>query len=59
MSIVWLVPLVAVIIGGWLAYKSITEKGPLITVTFQNANGLEAGKTKVKFKSVEVGVPKN
>ncbi len=56
MSIVWLVPLVAVIIGGWLAYKSITEKGPLITVTFQNANGLEAGKTKVKFKSVEVGV---
>ncbi len=56
MSIVWLVPLVAVIIGGWLAYKSITERGPLITVTFQNANGLEAGKTKVKFKSVEVGV---
>lgn len=56
MSIVWLVPLVAVIIGGWLAYKSITERGPLITVTFKNANGLEAGKTKVKFKSVEVGV---
>ena len=56
MSIVWLVPLVAVLIGGWLAYKSITEKGPLITVNFQNANGLEAGKTKVKFKNVEVGV---
>lgn len=56
MSIVWLVPLVAVIIGGWLAYKSITEKGPLITVNFQNADGLEAGKTKVKFKNVEVGV---
>ena len=56
MSIVWVVPLVAIIIGGWLAYKSITEKGPLISVTFQTANGLEAGKTKVKFKNVEVGV---
>ena len=55
-SIVWVVPLVAVIIGAWLAYKSITEKGPLITVTFQSAEGLEAGKTKVQFKSVEVGV---
>lgn len=55
-SIVWVVPLVAVIIGGWLAYKSITEKGPLITVTFQSAEGLEEGKTQVKFKSVEVGV---
>lgn len=56
MSIVWVVPLVAIIIGGWLAYKSITEKGPLISVSFQTANGLEAGKTKVKFKNVEVGV---
>ncbi len=56
LSIVWLVPLVAVLIGGWLAYKSITEKGPLITVTFKTADGLEAGKSKVKFKNVEVGV---
>ena len=55
-SIVWVVPLVAIIIGGWLAYKSITEKGPIITVTFHSAEGLEAGKTTVKFKSVEVGV---
>lgn len=55
-SIIWVVPLVAVIIGGWLAYQSITEKGPVIYVTFQSAEGLEAGKTKVKFKSVEVGV---
>jgi len=56
MSIVWIVPLVAIIIGGWLAYKAITEKGPLITVSFKTANGLEAGKTKVKYKSVDVGV---
>ena len=54
-SIVWIVPLVALLIGGWLAYRAITEKGPTITITFQSAEGLEAGKTKIKFKDVEVG----
>jgi paraquat-inducible protein B len=54
-SIVWVVPLVAILIGGWLAYKAITEKGPSITITFENAEGLEAGKTKIKFKNVEIG----
>ncbi len=54
-SIVWLVPVVALLIGGWLAYKTITEKGPTITITFETAEGLEAGKTKIKYKDVEVG----
>jgi len=54
-SIVWLVPLVALAIGGWLAYKSFSEKGPLITIHFKTAEGLEADKTKVKYKDVEVG----
>lgn len=55
-SIVWLIPIVALLIGGWLAYKAITEKGPTITIKFTTADGLEAGKTKVKYKSVDVGV---
>jgi paraquat-inducible protein B len=54
-SIVWIVPLVALLIGGWLAYKAFTEKGPCITITFKSAEGLEAGKTKIKFKDVDVG----
>lgn len=54
-SIVWLVPLVAVLIGGWLVYKAMSEKGPTITITFETAQGLEAGKTKIKYKDVEVG----
>jgi len=54
-SIVWVVPLVALLIGGWLVYKAVTEKGPTITITFETAEGLEAGKTKVKYKDVEVG----
>ncbi len=55
-SIVWLVPLVALAIGSWLAYKAITEKGPVVTISFENADGIEAGKTRIKFKDVEVGV---
>lgn len=54
-SIVWIVPLVALVIGGWLVYKALSEKGPIITITFKSAEGLEAGKTKIKYKNVELG----
>lgn len=54
-SLVWLVPVVAALIGGWLVYKAFSEKGPTITITFETAEGLEAGKTKIKYKDVEVG----
>ncbi|MBA4233639.1 MULTISPECIES: PqiB family protein [Ralstonia] len=54
-SIVWLVPLIAALIGLALVAKTIAEKGPVVTVTFSNAEGLEAGKTKVKYKDVEIG----
>lgn len=54
-SIVWLIPLIAALIGGGLAYKALTEKGPIITITFNNAEGLTAGKTKIMYKNVEIG----
>ena len=54
-SIIWVVPIIALLIGGWLTFKAMTEKGPVITITFETAEGLEAGKTKIKFKDVEVG----
>ena len=55
-SIVWLIPAVAVIIAGWLAYTTLSEKGPEITISFKTAAGLEADKTKIKFKDVQVGL---
>jgi len=58
-SIVWIIPIVAAIIGAWVAYKSFSEIGPTISISFENAEGLEAGKTKVKFKDVEVGMVKS
>lgn len=54
-SIIWVVPVIALLIGGWLAFKAWSEKGPEITITFETADGLEANKTKIKFKDVEVG----
>src|SRR5262245_61615135 len=54
-QLVWLIPIVAVLIGGWLAVKTILDKGPTITITFKTGEGLEAGKTKVKYKNVDVG----
>ncbi len=54
-SLIWLVPLVAVAIAAWLVYASIRDRGPIVTVSFESAEGLEPGKTKVKHKDVEIG----
>jgi len=54
-SIIWVVPIIALLIGGWLTFKAMSEKGPEITITFETADGLVAGKTAVKFKDVDVG----
>jgi paraquat-inducible protein B len=56
LSLVWLVPLVAVLAGGWLAVRAIIEQGPTITIAFNTAEGLEAGKTKIKLNEVEIGL---
>jgi paraquat-inducible protein B len=58
-QLIWLIPIVAVLIGGWLAVKTILEKGPTITITFKTAEGIEAGKTKVKYKSIDIGEVKS
>ena len=45
-SIVWLIPLVAVLVGGWVAVHYLMARGPTISIEFANADGLEANKTK-------------
>lgn len=54
-SLIWLLPLVAAVAGIILFVRSINEGGPNIEVTFETAEGLEAGKTEVRFKNVVVG----
>jgi paraquat-inducible protein B len=55
LSIVWLVPLLAALIGGWLAVNAILLSGPTITIQFSSGEGLEAGKTRIKYKDVDIG----
>lgn len=58
-SIVWMIPLLAALIGIWLAIKTIRETGPTITIMFKSAEGLVPGKTEIKYKDVTVGKVEN
>ncbi|MFT7412113.1 MAG: paraquat-inducible protein B [Paraglaciecola sp.] len=58
-SKIWLVPIVAFFIGAWMVYYQWSNQGPLITIEFKTATGLEAGKTKIKTRNVNVGVVKD
>ena len=55
LSTIWLIPLLALAIGGWLAWQSYSQRGPEIQIAFKSATGLQADRTKVKFMDVEVG----
>ena len=55
-SLIWLVPLVAALIGLSMLVHAWLSAGPEITLVFQAATGLEAGKTPVKYKDVTVGL---
>lgn len=54
-SVVWLIPLVAAFVGLYLAWWAWTQTGPTITIRFESADGLEAGRTVLKYKDVKVG----
>ncbi|MBF0140117.1 MAG: MCE family protein [Magnetococcales bacterium] len=51
----WLIPLVVALVAAWLVYTTLAARGPLIIITFNSAEGIEAGKTKVRHKAVDVG----
>jgi paraquat-inducible protein B len=52
---VWAVPIVALLIAGWLGYGALIERGPTITISFQTAEGIEADRTTVRYKDVDLG----
>jgi paraquat-inducible protein B len=54
-SLVWIIPLVAVVIGLYLIVHALRTQGPTIEIQFKTAEGLEAGKTKIKYKNVDIG----
>lgn len=52
---VWLVPVLALLIAGYIGYDAWRTQGYEVELLFDNASGLEAGKTTVKYKDVTVG----
>ncbi|MDX2424720.1 MAG: intermembrane transport protein PqiB [Cycloclasticus sp.] len=55
-SKIWLLPIVALLIGSWMLYFNWSTRGQLVSIEFENASGLEAGVTKIKTRSVDIGV---
>jgi len=52
---IWIVPFIALIIAGWLAYQYFSERGPEIEIIFPVNEGLVAGQSVIKFRNVPVG----
>ncbi|MEX6369961.1 intermembrane transport protein PqiB [Providencia huaxiensis] len=55
-SPVWVIPIVTVLIGAWVLFYHFSNQGPEVTLITYNAEGIEAGKTKIKSRSVDIGV---
>lgn len=58
-SLVWIVPVVALGIAGWMLWGELRNRGPQITIEFADGSGLEAGKTTLEHKGVSVGTVKS
>ncbi|MGC6388811.1 intermembrane transport protein PqiB [Ewingella sp. S1.OA.A_B6] len=58
-SLIWLVPAIAALIGLFLLIQLWASSGPEVSITFQTASGLQAGKTEVKYKDVTIGLVKS
>jgi len=55
LSLVWFIPILAAIVGAWVAVTRVLSEGPKITIVFRSAEGLEAGKTKIHYNGVDIG----
>jgi paraquat-inducible protein B len=56
LPLVWIVPIVAALVGAWIGINALLARGPSITIEFRTAEGLEAGKTRIRYRSVDIGV---
>jgi paraquat-inducible protein B len=54
--LIWVVPLIAVAIAGWMGYRELRDRGPEITIDFADGAGVEAGKTVLEYKGVAAGI---
>jgi paraquat-inducible protein B len=58
-SAIWIIPLVAVAIGAWLAWDTLSKEGPTIKISFESGEGLQAGQSQLKYKDIVFGTVKS
>jgi paraquat-inducible protein B len=56
LSGIWIIPLIALVLGIYMVVHTWLTEGPTIEIAFKTASGLEQGKTKVKYRSVDMGL---
>ncbi len=56
--VIWVIPIIAIAVGAWLAWDTLSRQGPTITITFDAAAGLQAGQSQLKFKDIVLGTVK-
>jgi len=54
-SVIWIIPIFAAVVAIGIAIQRVLSEGPTITITFKAAEGVEAGKTFIKYKDVNIG----
>jgi paraquat-inducible protein B len=57
-QLIWIIPIIAIVVGLNLAYQATVNQGPVITIAFKSGDGLEAGKTVIQYKGVNIGLVK-
>ncbi len=55
LSVVWAIPAIAFLIGSWMIYYTWMNQGPLVTISFETAEGVEINNTKIKLRDVTIG----
>lgn len=58
-SAIWILPILAAMIGAWLIYKSVVDAPVVISVFFESGEGIEVGKTEVRYEGLRIGVVKS
>lgn len=54
-SVVWIVPIVALLVAAWMILREWKNHGPEVTIEFRDGSGIEAGKTELEYNGVSVG----
>jgi paraquat-inducible protein B len=59
LPVIWAIPIVAIAIGAWLAWDTLSKRGPQVVVSFEDAEGLQAGQSQLKYKDITLGTVKS